>query len=144
MKKLNPEIRNGILLFLSIGLYFIIIDLLGYQDEIYLKTANIIFVFYFVNATIREKIKSGQSDYLSNFGAAIITAVIGVFSSIIGFLAYLLLIRGIDYLPELSEPLIGTGTELSLGQYSFILFAEGMTSSVIVAFILMMYWKKEE
>jgi hypothetical protein len=143
MKKLNTEIRNGILLFISLGLYFIIIDLLGFQDEIILKTANIVLVFYFVNDTIRQNVKTEKADYLSLFGSAVMTSVIGIVLSILGFILYILLVKGQDYLSQLSAPLIGAGNDLSLSQYSFSLFAEGMASSVIVAFILMMYWKKE-
>jgi len=143
MKKLNSEIWNGILMFISIGLYFIIIDLLGYQDNRLLKGANIIFVFFFVNQTLRQKVKMGQEDYLSNFGSAIMTSVIGVSLSIVGFFLFIFVIKGRDYLSKLSEPLLGAGSNLTLSQYSFSLFAEGMASSVIVAFIMMMYWKKE-
>lgn len=143
MKNLNPEVRNGILLFLFIGVYFIIIDLLGYADNIYLRTLNIFFVFYFVNRTYKQYVSKGESSFLNNLGAAIITSVLGVVLSIVGFLLYIVVFRGNEYLSELSEPLIGAGKDLTLLQYCFALFAEGIASSVIVAFILNQYWKNK-
>ena len=141
MKNLKPEFRNGILLFLAIGLFFIIMNLLGFADNIYLRTVNIFFVFYFVNRSIVEYKQKGQNNYMSNFGAAFLTAIIGVISSIGGFILYVLLVLGVDNLSELAEPLISTGQNLSLLQYSFVLFAEGIASSIIVSFILMQYHK---
>ena len=80
---------------------------------------------------------------MSNIGAAIITSILGVMLSVFGFIIYIKLFRGSDYLSELSEPLIGAGGDLSLAQYSFALFAEGIASSVIVAFILNQWWKNK-
>ena len=143
MKTLRPEVQNGIMLFFFIGLFFILVDLIGFADNIWLRTLNIFFVFYFVNRTVKYYVEEGKNDFLSNIGAAVITSIIGVVLSVFGFIIYIKLFRGDAYLAELSEPLIGAGEELSLSQYSFALFAEGIASSVIVAFILNQWWKNK-
>jgi len=142
MNKRGIEIVNGVFIFGSISLYFFIMELVGLSDKSYLRFLNIIIVIYFVNRTIRQIITAGKGGYFSNFGSAIITSSIGVVLGIIGLSIYINFWKGIDYVSELSAPIIGIGVEdLTMLEYCFALFAEGLASSVVVSFIIMQYWK---
>jgi hypothetical protein len=44
--KLTKEIRNGFLIFLGIGLYFLLMNVLGLANLFYLRTLNVFFIFW--------------------------------------------------------------------------------------------------
>ena len=144
MKKIGPEIINGIYIFLLVGIFFMSMEALGLSDNMYLRLLNILFVFVFVNRTVKQKVNSGEISFLSNFGSAILTGFVGVFLSIIGLTVYIFFIKGIDYITQLAPSIITSGAEVSLTQYCFALFAEGLSSSMIVAFMIMQYWKNSK
>ena len=46
IKSKSLEIKNGFLIFLAIGIYFLLMELLGLSQLFYLRLVNIFFVFY--------------------------------------------------------------------------------------------------
>ena len=139
--KLRRELKNGIFVFIGIGIYFLAMDLLGLADLYYLRLLNIFIVLYFVNQTIHSNIKEGEKDYLKNVLAGALTALLGVFLSIIGLYLYINYKGGETYIHNLSDIFL-TGSKPSVIQYCIGLLFEGIASSIIATFILMQYWKR--
>jgi hypothetical protein len=133
----QTAIKNGLLIWLLLGFYFLLIDSLGYSDIAYLKIFNIMAILLGVNMTLKHYAKKG-----AHFGMLIRkglqTAFIGVGLAIVGLLVYFeILLGGVD-IASYSTTLIPTS---SLSQYVFALFAEGISSAVIVVFVLLQFWK---
>ena len=53
---ISKELNNGILIFISIGIYFLLMELLGLSDVFLLRLLNIFIVVYFINKTIKSKL----------------------------------------------------------------------------------------
>ncbi|WP_339838973.1 hypothetical protein [uncultured Flavobacterium sp.] len=51
--KNNIEFKNGILIFLGIGLFFLLLDLFGFADKNYLRILNAFIVLYGINETLK-------------------------------------------------------------------------------------------
>ena len=64
--KLPKELRNGIIIFLGIGLYFLLMIFLGLGNISALRLLNVIFVFYGVNQTIKMNLNEGKKNFVSN------------------------------------------------------------------------------
>lgn len=129
--------RNGLIIWLMLGFYFLLLDSLGYSDIAYLKIFNVVPVLIGVNMTLKYHAKKAD-----HFGMlvrkGIQTAFIGVGLSIVGLLVYFeILLGGVD-IANYSTTLIPTS---SLSQYIFALFAEGLSSAIIAVFVLLQYWK---
>jgi hypothetical protein len=43
--KLQKELYNGVIIFIGIGLYFMLMEILGLADLYYLRVFNVLFVF---------------------------------------------------------------------------------------------------
>ena len=139
--KFKRELTNGIIMFLGISIYFIILELLGISDQAYLRMLNIVFVIYGVNRTIKANAESGIHGYFTNFISGLITAMIGAILSIIALLIYIDFKGGEQYLQALSENFIFGGGELSIEQYCLGLLFESSAGAFAVVFVLMQYWK---
>ncbi len=139
--KFKRELINGIIIFLGIGIYFIILELLGLSDQTYLRMLNIVFVAYGVNRTIKTNYETGVHGYFTNFISAIITSMIGAILSIAALLVYIEVKGGEEYLKGLSENFIFGGGALTIQHYSIGLLFESTAASLAVVFVLMQYWK---
>ena len=139
--KYQREIINGVIIFLGIGIYFIVLELLGLSDQTYLRMLNIVFAIYGVNRTIKSNAESGVHGYLTNFASALLTAMIGAALSIIALLVYLKFQGGEEYLKALSENFIFGGGKVSVQQYIIGLLFESVAGSLAIVFVLMQYWK---
>jgi hypothetical protein len=137
--KLPIEIKNGFLIFLAIGIYFLLMELLGLSQLFYLRLVNIFFVFYGVNKTIQMNLSGGKKKFVSNAVSALFTSVVGVVLSIIGLVIYSYLKGGDDFVQSLSATFLFGGNP-SIDAYSISLLFEGLASSVIVTLLLMLYW----
>jgi len=137
--KLPKELLNGTIIFIGIAAYFLLMNVLGYGNSFYLRLVNIFFVFYGVNRTIQMNVKEGQTDFVSNAVAAMITSLVGVFLSITGLVIYSYMQGGDAYVQSLSKTFLFGGNP-SIFSYSISLLFEGIASSVIVAMLLMLYW----
>jgi len=137
--KVKKEIKNGYFIFISIGTYFLLMELLGLSNLFYLRLFNIVFIVYAVNDTLQSRIAHGKTKFVTNAVAAMVTSVVGVFLSIIGLLIYSYMRGGDKYTHNLSETFL-FGGHPSINMYCFTLFFEGIASSVIVTMLLMLYY----
>ena len=139
--KFTRELINGFIIFAGIGLYFILLELLGFSDVFFLRIFNILFVIYGVNRTIKANKEDGIRGYNRNLLSAIITSMIGAALSIASLLTYIYFKGGEPYLKQLSENFIFGGGDLTIQQYCIGLLFESTAASLIVSFCLMQYWK---
>lgn len=139
--KFTRELTNGFLIFLGIGIYFVILELLGLSDVFFLRIFNILFVAYGINRTIKANKEDGIRGYNRNLLSAIITSMVGALLSIGSLLAYIKFRGGEAYLKQLSENFIFGGGDLTIQQYCIGLLFESTAASLIVSFCLMQYWK---
>ena len=137
--KVTKEIKNGFFIFISIGTYFLLMELLGLSDLFYLRLFNVFFVMYAVNDTIKSRIAKGKNQFVSNAVAATVTSVVGVTLSIVGLLIYSYARGGDAYILNLSKTFL-FGGDPSINMYCFTLFFEGIASAVIVTLLVMLYY----
>jgi len=137
--KLPKELYNGFLIFVGIGLYFILMEALGLADKFYLRLFNILFVFYGTNRTLKSNFMEGKIVFATNAASALLTSLIGVFLSVAGLIAVSYARGGDLYVKSLSETFL-FGGDPSVMTYSINVLFEGIVSAVIVTFILMLYW----
>ncbi|WP_418264600.1 hypothetical protein [Flavobacterium faecale] len=136
---MSKEFINGFLIFIGIGLYFLIMEFSGLAHLYYLRFFNILFVFYGADRTLKSNFAEGKLHISENAISALFTALIGVFLSIIGLIAYSYIQGGDEYVQTLSKTLLFGGNP-SIMTYSISLLFEGIVSAVIVTFILMLSW----
>ncbi|SDW02599.1 hypothetical protein [Flavobacterium degerlachei] len=137
--KLPKELYNGVIIFIGIGLYFILMEILGLADLYYLRLFNVLFVFYGTNRTLKMNYEEGKTVFTSNATSALLTSLIGVFLSVIGLITYSYIQGGDAYLQSLSKTFLFGGSP-SIMTYSISLLFEGIVSAVIISFMLMLYW----
>ncbi|MBP6556986.1 MAG: hypothetical protein KAX93_03090 [Flavobacterium sp.] len=140
--KLPKELFNGLLIFIGIALYFMIMELLGLSKVIYLRILNAAFVYYGVSCTLKSNFKEGKSGYVFNLISAGLTAAIGVVLSVIGLLIYIYSRGGNDYINNLSGEFIFGGSPTA-NEYAIGVFFEGIASAVIIVFIAMQLWRNK-
>jgi hypothetical protein len=136
------EFLNGFIIFISIGIYFFLMDILGFADLFYLRLINVFFIFYGVNKTIQMNLKEGKNKFVPNAISAMFTSLVGVVLSIIGLVAYSYLQGGDSYVRSLSKTFLFGGNP-TIDAYSISLLFEGIASSVIVTMLLMLYWNNQ-
>ena len=137
--KLPKELVNGFIIFIEIGLYFLLMEFLGLADMYFLRLFNILFVFYGTNKTLKSNFAEGKTILASNAVSALFTSLSGVFLSIIGLIIYIYIKGGAIYIETLSETFLFGGNP-SIITYSASLLFEGIISAVLVTFMLMLYW----
>ena len=137
--KLPKELVNGFIIFIGIGLYFLLMEFLGLADMYFLRLFNILFVFYGTNKTLKSNFAEGKTILASNAVSALFTSLSGVFLSIIGLIIYIYIKSGAIYIETLSETFLFGGNP-SIITYSASLLFEGIISAVLVTFMLMLYW----
>jgi hypothetical protein len=137
--KLPKEALNGSIIFIGIGIFFLLMNILGLANLFYLRLLNVIFIFYGVNRTIEMNLAEGKKEFVPNAVSAMITSLIGVFLSIVGLIIYSYSKGGDAYVQSLSKTFLFGGNP-SVATYSICLLFEGMASSVIVTMLLMLYW----
>lgn len=138
---LSREWNNGILIFMGIGVYFLLMELLGLSDIFILRMLNILIVIFFVNKTIKSNYIDGKIAYLDNIISGTVTSLIGVVLSVAALLGYISLKGGDVYLSKLSQNFLFGGGDPSMYQFCIGLLFEGIASSVIITFTIMQYWK---
>ncbi|WP_348798120.1 hypothetical protein [Flavobacterium adhaerens] len=140
--KVKKEIKNGYFIFISIGTYFLLMELLGLSHLFYLRLFNTVFVVYAVSDTIQSRIAKGDINFMTNIKAALTTSLVGVFLSVAGLMAYSYMKGGDTYINTLSESFL-FGGHPSINEYCFSLFFEGVASSVVVTMFLMLYYNNK-
>ncbi|RZJ73317.1 hypothetical protein [Flavobacterium sp.] len=139
--KFTRELLNGFIIFAGIGIYFVILELLGFSDVFWLRILNILFVAYGVNRTIQGNFNEGIRGYNTNLLSAVVTSMIGAALSIASLLAYITFKGGEPYLKNLADNFIFGGGDLTIQQYCIGLLFESSAASLVVSFCLMQYWK---
>lgn len=138
--KISHEITNGFLMFLGIGSYFLLMEVLGLSNNYLLRIFNVLIVVYFLNKTIKFNIQNGKNGYLLNMISASLTGVIGIILGIIGLALYIQF-NGIDEsVARLSKEFLFGGNP-TLGEYCISLLFEGLASVLMVVFINVQYWQ---
>jgi len=140
--KIRREIKNGYFIFIAIGTFFLLMELLGLSHLFYLRLFNTVFVIYAVNNTLQSRIAQGKINFVSNARAALITCLVGVFLSVIGLMAYSYMRGGQQYINRLSESFL-FGGHPSINEYCISLFFEGVASSVVVTLFMMLYYNSK-
>lgn len=141
--KLSKEFKNGFIIFLGIGLFFLLMEGLGLSDNYFLRGFNVIIIVFGLNRTINANIQEGQKNFLTNFVSAGLTGAIGVVLSIIALSIYITLRGGSEYMSQLSDSVISGKTD-SIAQYCMVLLLEGIASVLIVVFATIQYWKTKD
>jgi len=139
--KFKREITNGVLIFVLMGIYFLIIELLDLSHLFYLRIFNVIFVIYAVNRTIKGNHDAGVRGYFTNLMGAIITSMVGAVLSIVALMIYLKIKGGAQYLNEHPMRYIFGGEANTVEYFCIGLFFEASAASLAVSFCLMQYWK---
>ncbi|MBA9073571.1 hypothetical protein GGR22_001697 [Flavobacterium gossypii] len=132
---------NGLIIFIGLGLYFLLIEALDLKDHIYLRLVNFVFVIYGVNKTIKSNYHDGINGYLTNLLSGFLTAMVGLILGLVAFMVYVEYKGGNAYLETFADSYIFGGGDPSLYQFCFGLFIEGSAASMIVSFAMMQYWK---
>ena len=138
--KLPKELVNGFIIFMGIGFYFLIMELLGLADIYILRLFNVLFVFYGTYKTLKSNFAEGINVLVSNAVSALLTSLTRIFLSIIGLIIYSYARGGDAYVGSLSKTFL-FGGDPSVMTYSISLLFEGIVSAVIVTFMLMLYWE---
>ena len=137
--KPSKEFYNGVVIFLGIGIYFLLMNVLGFANVFYLRIFNVVFVFYGVNKTVQMNLAEGKKEFISNAVSAMITSLVGVLLSVVGLVVYSYIKGGDAYVQSLSKTFLFGGNP-SVMTYSICLLFEGIASSVIVTLLVMLYW----
>lgn len=141
--KLKRELINGFIIFLGIGIYFLIIEFMGLADHFYLRILNIVIIALGVNLTLKQNNADGIRGYFPNLVSGILTSMIGAILSVASLFFYIQFKGGEEYLSKLSKGFLFGGGDLNLAYYSIGLLFESIASSVIITFVLMQYWKNK-
>lgn len=141
--KISKELKNGFLIFIGIGIFFLLMETFGLSNLYFLRLFNVVIVVYGLNRTIKANINEGNKNFLTNFVSAGLTGAIGVILSIIALSIYISLRGGAEYLSRLSESFI-YGKTTNVAEYCMVLSLEGMASVLIVVFATIQYWKTKD
>lgn len=136
----RKEFKNGFIIFLGIGLYFLLMEMLGLADQFYLRFLNIFIVLYGASRSIRANYAEGNYEYMNNFMSSLVTCVVGVVLSVFGLMVYIHVRGGEAYLSTLSDGFILAGGKARINEYCIGLMFEGIASSLIGSLLLMQYW----
>ena len=141
--KYSRELINGFIIFLGIGIYFLILQYMGLSDRFMLRIFNIVFVVYGVNRTLSQNHADGIRGYNTNLLSAILTSMIGAVFSVSCLLVFIEMHGGEPYLKNLSNSFIFGGGQLNIPQYCIGLLFESSAASLMASFCLMQYWKNK-
>jgi hypothetical protein len=139
--KASRIIINGILIFIAIGLFFLLMDVLGLSHIIYLRLINFVFVIWGINRTIKSNFNDNINGYFTNIASAILTGFVSLGLSVFSFMLYAEYKGGEKYLQNFASDYIFGGGNPSPAQFAIGLTIEGVAAAVIVSFALMQFWK---
>ena len=135
--------ENVVLITLLIGGFFFLSKLFGVHENPYLRFLNLLFVFVGVRRSILTNINiNKETNYITNLGLGLQTSAIAVIFSIIGVIGYIEFIN-----PEFLTIMNGSfliGGNLSIAEIFISLLIEGMASSLIASFVVMMFYKNHD
>jgi hypothetical protein len=137
MLKRAHAVRNGIVLFILLGLYFLLLDALGWTDNIMLRLLNYAFIIAVLKNSIKHAVKNGEN-YLNKLLIGIVTVFIGLTLSIIALYVYF---RIFEFpLEQYKTSLMAANSYIEL---CGALYIEGLSSSIILVFIMLQFYKNK-
>jgi hypothetical protein len=132
--------RGGLIVFIGLVAYFILMHAVGLEHNLELRALNIIImgggVFYSIKA-IKEK--NDDFDYFKGIGTGMLTAVSSSLAFAIFIFIYLL--SSPEFLQEIKE-VEPFGNFLNAFLISFIIIMEGSGSGFFLSFGIMQWYKK--
>jgi hypothetical protein len=140
---LSQELKNGFLICIGLGLYFLFMEALDLSNLFVLRFLNVFIIIYGLNKTIRYNLKKNKKGFVDNLISSGLTGIIGVFLGIVGLILYINFKGGTQYLNHLSEAFLFGGNP-SIAEYAFALFIEGIASVIVVTFVNIQYWKMKD
>jgi hypothetical protein len=138
--KVSRILINGLIIFIGIAAFFLIVEAAELKHQIYLRLINFVFVIYGVNRTIRSNYKDHIDGYFVNFLSGIFTALASLVLGVFSFMAYLEYMGGEAYLHNFEDSYI-FGGKPEISSFCIGLVVEGVAASMIVTFAIMQYWK---
>lgn len=132
---------NALIIYICIGVFFLIMDALNLTHIIYLRLVNFIFVIYGVNRTVKANFRDGINGYFTNLSSAFLTAFVSLVLSVFSFMLYAEYQGGEAYLSNYASDYIFGGGDPSPYQFGIGLFIEGLAACAIVSFAIMQFWK---
>ena len=133
-------LKNALIIYAGIVIYFLITKILGLDEVSELRFLNFVFVLWGVNNAIKTNMDVNKENlYINNFSVGIATSILSVAFTILGLMIYVGFIQP-DFMSVLENSSFW-GKNLSLTMVVFALAIEGIASSVICSFILMQYYK---
>lgn len=137
---INIELRNAFLMSVLLGIYFLLLVILNWADNVYFKFGNILIVGLAVYHTQKEQLKQKHSNYLTQFFSGVRTAIFGTIFSIIGLWTF------ITIFPESYSEFAGASIlpVRSLAEFISGIAIEGISGAVVISLVLMQYWKNFE
>lgn len=143
MKRKNIIIKNALLITLMIGGLFFISKLFGLENNPYLRFLNLIFVVLGIRQSIKTNIyKNKITNYVTNLGIGLQTSALAVILSIVGVVFYISFLNP-DFIKAMNSSFL-IGGNLSLAEIAITLLIEGMASSFIGSFIVMIFYKNHD
>ncbi|MFL9843224.1 hypothetical protein [Flavobacterium rhizosphaerae] len=138
--KISRVIINGVIIYIAIAAFFLLMEMFGMSDNVWLRLFNFIFVIYGINRTIKQNYDEHIYGYLTNIKSAFLTGVVSLALTVLSFIGYVEYKGGDEYLHHFVEKYIFAGKP-SIYQFAFGLTLEGLAATAIVSFALMQYWK---
>lgn len=137
---INIELRNAFLMSVLLGIYFLLLVILNWADNVYFKFGNILIVGLAVYHTQKEQLKQKHSNYLTQFFSGVRTAIFGTIFSIVGLWTF------ITIFPESYSEFAGASIlpVRSLAEFISGIAIEGISGAVVISLVLMQYWKNFE
>ena len=139
--KFSRILINGVIIYIVIAIFFVIMEMLNLSDEIYLRLINFIPVIWGINRTIKSNFNDHIDGYFTNLLSGILTGIVSLALVLISFMIYVEIRGEHAYLRRYAESYIFGGGDPSIYQFAIGLALEGIAASVIVSFALMQYWK---
>lgn len=138
MLKRSHAIRNALLLFVLLGIYFLILDALGWADNIFFRLGNYVFIFLIVNKSMKNAVRNSES-YLNKLAIGIVTVFIAMTLGAISLFVYLNAFE-----PPLERYVSSIIAANSYSGLCFSLFIQSIASSMIIVFIMSQWYKNKK
>lgn len=142
MKSKNYILKYTLLMYLSIGGFFLFMKLLNLEQNSMLRLLNIVILAFFsvlmAKAILKDK---GEVNYLEGLISIFITNLAAVVLSAISLFIYLTYIDT-SLLPEIQNTIWFAG-DISTILVAGAIFMEGAASAVIISFAVMQYYKND-
>ncbi|MGV6846697.1 MAG: hypothetical protein ACWA42_11285 [Lutibacter sp.] len=140
MKTSTILLANGLKIYFGIILFFFVMKFFNLEKYTEFRVLNFVFVLYGVNQAIKQNIKlNRETNYLSNLYIGFATAVFAIILVCLSLIFYLNQINP-DFI-KIIENLKIWGKSLTPFKVVFAIFTEGISSAIIISFIVMQIWK---